>query len=336
MKAGICLATEEMVGGDITAKADLAIEVTRRARDYGFHSVQAGQHFAHHPMQILQPLPLLGRVAAESGDMHVGTCILLLTLLHPVDVAEQVATLDHLTGGKFIFGIGLGYLESEFHAFGLDKKRRVSRFEESLAVIKNMWTEECFDFDGEHFSLQGITPSHRPKQSPHPPVWIAANNHPAVKRAARLGDAWYANPHATFETIREQVTIYDGALEAFDRPSPQHRVLMREIYVAKDRETALRECRPGLANRFDVYVTHGQDGEMPAGDDNFDQDFEALTRDRMLIGSPDDCLEELTRFRELGFDYVVFDFHWPGIDDELALKNLKMIGEQVLPELNAL
>ena len=151
VKIGLCLPSESDTGAPMLERLDVLIESTRMARDYGFDTVQVGQHYVQYPLQVLQPIPLLGRLAAESGDMQLGTCILLLPLLHPVDVAEQVATLDHLCGGRFIFGIGLGYLETEFHAFGVDKKRRVSRFEESLAVIKQMWTQDEVNFEGKTF-----------------------------------------------------------------------------------------------------------------------------------------------------------------------------------------
>lgn len=333
MKVGLCLGTEMPARLPMVERLGVLIEHTRMARKYGFDSVQVGQHYLHYPLQMLQPIPLLGRLAAESGDMDLGTCIMLLTLLHPVDVAEQIATLDTIAGGRLVFGVGLGYLEQEFHAFGVDKRQRVSRFEESLTLIKRLWTEDEVSFEGKHFNVRGLRPSHRPLRKPHPPIWIAANNDPAVRRAARMADAWYANPHATYQTVMNQMRVYRAALAEHGKPEPADVVLMREIYVAKDRKTAIEECRPGLGRRFDVYVEHGQDGEMPPGDDDFKMGFEDLIRDRLIVGSPDECAAELVRYAELGFNYIVLDFHWPGLPEELSIKNLKLIGEQVLPQL---
>ena len=95
-----------------------------------------------------------------------------------------------------------------------------------------------------------------------------------------------------------------------------------------DKKTALAECRPGLENRFQIYVQHGQDREMPAGDDSFAKGFEDLVRDRLIVGSPDECVAELKRYEALGFNYVVLDFHWPGLPDELSMRSLKLIGEE--------
>ena len=98
----------------LRARFETLIEQTHLARDYGFDCVHAGQHYLHWPLQMLQPIPLLGRLAGEAGDMELGTSIILLTLLHPVDMAEQIATLDIMTGGRFVFGVGLGYMDVEF------------------------------------------------------------------------------------------------------------------------------------------------------------------------------------------------------------------------------
>ena len=152
------------------------VEQTRAVREMGFHSLLFGQHYLSHPLQTLQPLPLIGRIAAEAGEMWLGTGILLLPLLHPVDVAEQVATMDIICKGRFILGLGLGYEIEEFEAFEIERKTRVSRFEESLAIIKMLWTQDTVTFHGRHFNLENARPTLRPIQKPHPPVWIAANN----------------------------------------------------------------------------------------------------------------------------------------------------------------
>ena len=129
-------------------RVNALIEQVRLASSLGFDCALAGQHYLSYPVQILQPTPLLGRLAAEAGDMRLGTGIVLLPLQHPVDMAEQVATLDQITGGKFIFGVGLGYEKEEFEAFGLDASQRAARFEESLAIIKRLWTEDEVHFEG--------------------------------------------------------------------------------------------------------------------------------------------------------------------------------------------
>ena len=332
MKVGLSLASEHVAGQPAEELFESLLEQTRVARGYGFDCVLAGQHFLSWPLQIIQPIPLLARFAAEAGDMHLGTGILLLPLFHPVDVAEQIATLDIICSGRFIFGVGLGYEDEEFRAFGIDRRNRVPRFEESLEIIKRLWTEERVTFQGKHFQLSDVVPTLRPIRKPHPPIWIAANNDPAVRRAARLADTWYANPHAKLATLEAQIKAYKDALKEFGKPMPDEIPLLRDICVAKSAEEALKICRPYLANRYKVYEKQGQDEELPSGD-RFNMAFEELLRDRFIIGDPDYCVEEVKRCERLGFNYMLFEYQWPGMPNELALECLHYLGKEVLPRL---
>src|SRR4029450_5768240 len=110
--------------------------------------------------------------------------LLLLSPHKPLDVAEQIATVDVMSGGKVIFGVALGYREVEFLAFGTTQRERVKRFEENLEAIKRLWTEDAVDMAGSHFTLLGASASPRPVQKPHPPIWIGAKADPAIRGAA--------------------------------------------------------------------------------------------------------------------------------------------------------
>src|SRR5205814_8531424 len=123
----------------------------RAAGAAGFSDVWASQHYLSAPYTYFQPLPTLGRVAAEAGDMTLGTSVLLLPLHAPVDVAEQVATLDVITGGRFIFGVGLGYRDVENAALGVDPRARVGRLEEALEVLERLWGGEPVSYHGKAF-----------------------------------------------------------------------------------------------------------------------------------------------------------------------------------------
>jgi alkanesulfonate monooxygenase SsuD/methylene tetrahydromethanopterin reductase-like flavin-dependent oxidoreductase (luciferase family) len=121
--------------------------------------------------------------------------VLLTTLHNPVEVAECIASLDAIWRGNFIFGVGLGYRDVEFDAFGVPRGQRVRRFEQCLEVVKRLWTEDNVSFENDVCKLNNVTMTCRPVQQPHPPIWFAANNDRAVRRAARLGDSWFVNPH---------------------------------------------------------------------------------------------------------------------------------------------
>ena len=134
-------------------------------------------------------------------------------MVNPVDIAEQMATLDVLTDGRAIFGVGLGYSAHEFAAFGVEPGTRVARFEESLRARPALWSGEKVDFDRRFHSVHGARPSVLPLQPGGPPVWVGGQAAGAVRRAARMGDAWYAPPfptHAELAQLRAAVPATPG------------------------------------------------------------------------------------------------------------------------------
>ena len=142
-------------------------EQVRLARDLGFHDVSAGQHFLSQPYQMLQPVPLLARIAADAGEMRVCSGILLLTLLNPVEVAENAATLDAITDGRFVLGLGLGYRQEENDAFGLPA-RRLSIFEQKLDVVRRLLEGEVVTAEGHGFKLEQQQLARSPTQAAAP------------------------------------------------------------------------------------------------------------------------------------------------------------------------
>src|SRR5213079_3078484 len=213
----------------------------RAARAAGFSHVWASQHYVAAPYTYFQPLPTLGRVAAEAGEMSLGTGVLLLPLHAPVDIAEQLATLDVITGGRFIFGVGLGYRDVENEAMGHDPKERVGRLVEGLEVIERLWNGEPVTYQGTHFRLRDVRISMRPLQRPRPPIWLAANSDAGVRRAARLGDAWLMNPHATLPTLERQQALFRATRRDLGRPAATETPLIKECYVAPEPSTAFAE-----------------------------------------------------------------------------------------------
>ena len=335
MKFGLIIAKQHPPGVSMVERFREHIDQVRAARDAGFDLIVMGQHFLSTPFQEVQTLPALARLAADAGAMRVGATVLLLPLLNPVDVAEQVATLDVITGGRFILGVGLGYREEENEAFGVAPKERVGRLVESLEVIKRLWSGDEVTHHGRFFHLTRARLMLRPVQRPHPPVWFAANNDAAVARAARLGDAWVINPHTTLAVLERQMGVYRQALREAGRPAPAELPIIKELYVAPDRRTALNECRPYLEAKYKAYTSWGQDKALPAGD-TFSPEFEELVADRFIVGDPDDAVREIRRHAErLGATTFIFRIQWPGLEQATVLRTIKLLAERVFPALRA-
>ena len=166
-----------------------AAEIFRQAKGMGFSTLYMPQHFIAYPTVWPQPMQILSRFAPDSDGMRLLTGILLLTYHNPVDIAEQTATLDQISNGRFTLGVGLGYVEKELEAFGTNRAQRVSRLEESIALMKELWTGEEVNHEGQHWTVRGGRLGLTPVQKPHPPIWLAGQSRGAVRRAAAIADA---------------------------------------------------------------------------------------------------------------------------------------------------
>ena len=200
MKFGLILAGQYLRDAPPALRAGEMLEQVRLARDLGFDSVWMVHHYLIE-FQTFQPLPMLARIAADAGDMAIGTAIYVLPLQHPVEVAENFATLDALSGGRLIFGVAQGYRDAEFQALGIPRKERAARFEEGLALITRLWTEERVTFHGRYYRVDGVALAMAPARKPRPPIWIGAGADAAIARAARVGDAWMIGPGVEFATV---------------------------------------------------------------------------------------------------------------------------------------
>ena len=333
MKLGLLLTNQYPAGESMAEKVQDNVEQVRAARDGGFDLICAGQHYLSAPFTMPTSIPFLARMAAEAGDMEVASSIVLVPLHNPVEMAETVATMDAICSGRFIFGIGLGYREEEYAAFGVKREERVPRMIEALEVMKLLWTGDDVEFQGRFYQLPRVQSTVRCVQQPYPPIWVAANNDGAIRRAARLGYPWLVNPHATVATIAAQTEMYRQVLGESGFDGPAALPMMRETYVAEDREVAMYESRPHLEGKYRAYSQWGQDKALP-GEESFEMPFEDLARDRFLIGTPDDLVSEIRRYeRDLGVTHMILRFQWPGLEQDKVMEQLELMGKHVIPRL---
>ena len=333
MKVGLFVTNQNPPGTDMISALEEQYVMVRLARDRGWNAIGTGQHYLSEGMSQLQLIPFLARLAAEAGEMMGVAGIILIGLHNPVEIAECVASLDVIWRGNFVFGVGLGYRDIEFDAFNIRKGTRLRRFEECLEVVKRLWTEDDVSINTEATSLVNVTLTCRPVQKPYPPIWFAANNDNAVKRAARLGDNWFINPHATMTTIKRQMGLYRDELERVGKPFPKVLPMIKEIFCAKDTQTALEMAGPSLANKYKTYASWGQDDVLP-GEETFNQPFEDLLQDRFVLGSPEECYEQLRPcWEELGVSYFFFRTHWSGMPLGHALSSMRLISDELMPAL---
>jgi alkanesulfonate monooxygenase SsuD/methylene tetrahydromethanopterin reductase-like flavin-dependent oxidoreductase (luciferase family) len=336
MKVGIFLTCQYPPGSDMVGALEAQYAMTRLARDRGWDAVGTGQHFLSEDFSQPQLVPFLARLAAEAGPMTGIAGVLLVTLMNPVALAETVASLDMVWRGNFVFGVGLGYRDVEFDAFGVRRGSRVRRFEETLSTACRLLAGEEVSVESETYKLDRVRLSSRSVQRPYPPIWFAANNDKAVLRAARLGDAWFINPHATVATIERQMALYRAERARHGLAFPAVVPMAREIFCAKDKKTALEQAGPYLGRKYQAYASWGQDAALP-GEESFRKPLEELIWDRFVIGSPEDCYEELRPcWEKLGVNYFIFRTDWAGMPLGLALSSMRLLSDELLPALRRL
>jgi alkanesulfonate monooxygenase SsuD/methylene tetrahydromethanopterin reductase-like flavin-dependent oxidoreductase (luciferase family) len=333
VKLGFFVTNQYLPGESMPRKIQDSIEQVQAAREAGFDLICTGQHYLAAPYQMSTSFPLLARLAAEAGAMEVAATIILVPLHNPVELAESVATMDAICQGRFIFGVGLGYREEEYAAFGVERGQRVGRLREALEVMKLLWTAEEVEFQGKYYRVPRTTPVTRPVQQPHPPIWVAANNDAAIRRAARWGYPWLINPHATIPMVARQWSAYKEALDSAGQPIPKVLPMMRELYIAEDRETAYVESEPYLVPKYQAYASWGQDKALP-GDESFSIPYQELARDRFLLGSPEEVTQEIRRYEEeLDANYLIFRMNWPGMAHQQVLRQIELMGSEVIPRI---
>lgn len=297
------------------------------ANDAGFDLIATGQHYLADYVQ-LQQMPLFGRLAAEAGDMTVATGINLLPLHHPVEIAEQLTTLDAIAL-NVVAGVGGGYRDVEFESFGVPKAERGSRLVEGIELMERLWTETNVTYDGTHYSVEDVTITPRPAEKP--PVWVAANAPSAIERAARCGDAWFVNPHSKMSEIRKGKRRYDAVREELGEDTSVP--VFREAFVAPTTEEAVEIARPYLESKYERYLEWGQDEAMDDGDD-LREAFEVLAEDRFVVGTPAEVCEEIERYEdELDASHVVFRMRWPGLPQERVVESIRLFGDEVIPNV---
>ncbi len=321
MKVGLFINTQFPEGDPVAARVPELVEQVRTARQSGFSSVLFGHHYLTEPLQMLQIAPIMAYLLPEARGMTIGGNILLLPLLNPVHVAEEAATMDVLSEGNFILGVGLGYREGEFDAFGIPLKERAPRLVESIRLMRALWAGGKITFEGKYYSVKDHGISLKPYRPGGPPVWIAGLVEAAVKRAARIGDAWLIANATTLGATIPLMKLYRETLAELGKTVSEFPIA-RECYIGASRATAMEECRAALEYKYNSYAAWGM--ESPTKN----MSFEELARDRFIVGDKVSVKEDIARWREiLGVDHFSMRVQSPGLPQEKVLGSIRRLGE---------
>jgi len=320
------------------------------AEAYGFESVWiAEHHFSDYGVCPVPPV-LAAHVAARTRRLRVGMGVSLLPLHDPVTLAEQLAVLDVVSGGRLDVGIGRGGTQREYRAFGVAEADSRARVEEGLALLRRCWSGEPVSFHGRFRTVDGIRVTPRPRQQPHPPLYIAANSPDSDQFAARGGLPTLSSffvPAA--ELHRRRIAYRTTALAAGHAPETVDSLLgrswgMRVVHVAADRAAAVRTVEgPFMAYQRQLAMRRndGVGARLPG---SFDPSLvrlrpfaEYLEDGLALIGGADEVVEGLGRYAEqTGYERVLLLMALAGLSGEDAERSMQLFAARVMPQLAGL
>jgi probable F420-dependent oxidoreductase len=311
---------------------EATIQECERAETLGFDSVWLGEHHNH---PLLYPTPLIGlaAIASRTRRLRLGTGVLLLPLYHPLAVAEEGAMVDMISGGRLILGLGAGYAPEEFSAFGISIRERGSRLEEGASLLRRLWTEEHVCHEGRHYQVTDVTLGPRPVQQPRPPIWFAGWVEPAIRRAARLGDAWLGGPSARLDELAACVRIFQEARrEAVRGTQSPDIALMRYVFVADSLEQAYATVGDATLQIFETTYFQWPHPvvKRPPGP----LTIQRLAEERFILGTPAQCIEQIERFRQqLGLTHLICRLSFPGVPRQASRACVDLFTREVMPAL---
>lgn len=311
---------------------DEAIEVVRAASAMGYAWVSMGQHWLSHPTIWPQPYPLIARLAPETGDMQLKTSVLLLPLLNPVEVAENVATLDHITHGRLLLGVAIGYREKELETVGLGRKDRAPKLEESIQLLKRLWSGEEVTFEGKYAKVTKGRMGFTTYQKPHPPIEMGAQSEGATKRAARITDGVFFGPQVAWNDIRKLADLYRQARQEAGHADLGILGASRCLMVGKSKEDAAQTARQYLEKTFNMYRTWEMQESSPKSTMvPLQLGVDKPLDDWTVHGSPQDCVETVLRARdEMGLNRIGFTIYSLPRAPQARIEYLQMIAEEIV------
>jgi probable F420-dependent oxidoreductase len=305
-----------------------ALEEVTRAEERGFHSAWMEEHHAVTNHYWPSPLPVLAGFATRTTSLQLGTDILVAPFYHPVRLAEDVALLDIMSGGRFTLGIAIGYKPDEFALYGADLAKRGARFEEQLAIMHALWRGDHVSFAGRYYTVEGrLEP--KPVTKPHPPVWIGGWGDLTLKRAATLADNWIPGPTADLARLVAGKRTFLDNRRAAGRTEPiTEWPLTRDVIIAETeaKARALAEAHIMIAYRRE----YAGGWRHPFIDASIATDLDRLMADRFIVGGPDQGIAQIRRFVEqYGMTHLVCRTFFPGMAHADIMREIDLISREV-------
>jgi probable F420-dependent oxidoreductase len=285
-------------------KPENVVNFAKKCESMGCHSMWSVDYMSY---DNLEPLTVLAAAAGTTQRIRLGTSVLLGNLRHPSHLAKIISTLDFISNGRVILGLGLGSRESDYKAVEIGYAHRGSRVAEHVQLMKRLWTEDHVTHRGKFFNVENLSVGPRPVQKPHPPIWTGGNAEAALKRAGTWADGFICGGSAipNFPAIWETIVGYAKA--AGRDPSRIAKAGLTFMAIADDPNKAVETVEDKVMRYYGMRID---------------------VANTCLIGSPAAIVDRIEGFLSKGFDTLII-----GVADTDP-RQLDVFGEKVLPMLN--
>ncbi len=333
-------------GGSQAQSFSESFEQVDMAESLGLDAVWlAESHFSPARSVLSSPLILATAIAARTKRLRVGTSVHVLPLGNPLRIAEQAATLDHVSEGRFDFGVGRSGLPGAYEGYNIPYGESRERFYEYLDIILTAWTNERFSYDGKYFSFDDVCLVPKPYQSPHPPIRVAATTPDTFPVIAKMGYPVFIGVRGQgMSQVAEQVDAYKKAWKDAGHEGPADVSLRVPVYVAGTREEALADPEESFMKQFRRLGAQLASSVARAGTDPREQraergeelaglTWEEVQKEKVAVGTPEMVIEQLHKMREtLSLSGVVAELNAGElIPAEKIARSLRLLCEKVMP-----
>ncbi|HET9489426.1 MAG TPA: LLM class flavin-dependent oxidoreductase [Methylomirabilota bacterium] len=314
------------------------IELAQAAESLGFGNIWLAEHHFSTYGYLSRPTQLASYIAAKTTRLRVGTAVIVVPLHHPLVVAEEIATLDVLSGGRLDVGLGRGYQPYEFERFGLDLATGRARWDESIDIIMKALAGQPFSYDGKFFKIPETMVFPQPVQQPRPPVWITAQSPESLEGAVRRGfNVLTGGFGISIDRLAEFRRLFDRVVAEVKPAEPLEVGAQRAVYVADSQaeaRAAADEARwnmrvtLSLRNHYER-VERGRAVPVPAPSE---PDIDDLLDRFLVIGTPDVCIRQIKRLQDqVGITHFNCSFWFADVDQPRVLRSMERFAREVMP-----
>ncbi len=311
-----------------------SLEEVLLAEELGFDSVWLSEHHGVADHYWATPLLALAGYAARTSRIVVASNVIVLPFYHPVRVAEEAAFLDSLSGGRFILGVGMGYREDEYRAFGVEVKTRGARYDEGLRILRAALDTGRVDFSGRFYHVEGFVLEPRPTR--RIPIWAGGWGTENLRRAAAYADVWLPGPVGDLPKLLECRALYEQHRRAAGLPLPSEWPLTRELVIAETDAKAQEAAeRYMLLNYRDEYAA-GWKHPLFAGQSVDPADVAQVGANRFIVGSPESVIRQIEVYvQAFSVNHLIFRVFAPGTPHDFVMREIELLGREVLPAFRA-